>query len=240
MRLPRFMRPVWSLAALGLALTLLTVPMTVRAADDDDDDSDNGRQGTVRIYGGDNDAQGGYLGVQVQDVTRALQRARNLPTEDGALVSRVEDESPADQSGIRRGDVITEVNREKIDSSQDLIRVVRGLEAGSRVRVTLWRSGSLRTVNVQLGERPKGMPGMGMPGMGMPNRFPSGDDHKMSMPPPEMNDQDLRQQIRDLQAQLQELRQQIQSLRREMRRSGDNDNDNDNNRSRSKDDEDDD
>lgn len=239
MRLPRFMRPVWSLAALGLALTLLTVPMAARAAgdDDDDDSGDNGKQGTVRIYGGDNDAQGGYLGVQVQDVTRALQRARNLPTEEGALVSRVEDESPADQAGIRRGDVITEVNRQKVDSSQDLIRVVRGMGPGSRVRVTMWRSGSLRTVNVQLGERPQGM----MPGMGMPNfRFPNGDDHNKMPMPPEVNDQDVRQQIRELRDQIQELRQQIQSLRREMRRSGDNDNDNDNNRSRDKDDEDDD
>lgn len=236
MRLPRFMRPVWSLAALGLALTLLTAPMAARAADDDDDDSDNGRQGTVRIYGGDADAQGAYLGVQVQDVTRALQRARNLPTSEGALVSRVEDESPADRSGIRRGDVITEVENDKIDSSQDLIRAVRGMEAGTRVRITLWRSGSLRTVNVQLGERPQGMPGMGMPNF----RIPSGDDHEMPMPPPQVNDQDVRRQIRELQDQLKELRQEIQSLRREMRRSNDRDDDNDNGRSRGNDDDDDD
>jgi hypothetical protein len=237
MRLPRFMRPVWSLTALGLALTLLTAPMA-RAADDDDDDSgDNGRQGTVRIYGGDagSDAQGGYLGVQVQDVTRALQRARNLPTGEGALVSRVEDESPADHSGIRRGDVITEVDREKIDNSQDLIRAVRGLDSGSRVRSTLWRSGSLRTVNVQLGERPEGMPGMGMPNF----RIPSGGEHRMPMPP-EVNDSDVRQQIRELQDALKELRQEMQSLRREMRRSSDRDDDNDNDRSRGNDRDDDD
>jgi len=232
MRLPRFMRPVWSLAALGLALTLLTAPVAARA---DDDDDDNGRQGTVKIYGGD-DAQGGYLGVQVQDVTRALQRARNLPTDEGALVSRVEDESPADQAGVRRGDVITEVDREKIDSSQDLIKVVRGLSPGSRARITLWRSGSLRTVTVQLGERPAGM----MPGMDMPNiRFRTGDDHPMP-PPSQMNDRDVEQQIRDLRDQLRELRQEIQSLRREMQRSNGRDDDHDNDRSRDKDSEDDD
>lgn len=236
MRLPRFIRPVWSFAALGLALTLLTAPVAARAADDDDDDSgDNGRQGTVRIYGGDTDTRGGYLGIQPQDVTRALQRARNLPTGEGALVSSVEDESPADRSGIRRGDLITEVEHEKIDSSQDLVRVVRGLEPGTRVRITLWRSGSLRTVNVQLGERPKGMPGMGMPNF----RFPSGDDHEMPMPP-QVNDQDVRRQIRELQDQLRELRQEIQSLRREMRRTNDRDDDNDHGRSRGNDNDDDD
>ncbi|HYJ33549.1 MAG TPA: PDZ domain-containing protein [Candidatus Binatia bacterium] len=232
MRLPRFMRPVWSLAALGLALTLLTAPVAARADDDDDDNTDNGRQGTVRIYGGD-DAQGGYLGVQVQDVTRALQRARSLPTDEGALVSRVEEDSPADRAGVRRGDVITEVDREKIESSQDLIKVVRGLSPGSRTRITLWRSGSLRTVNVQLGERPQGMPGMGMPNL----RFPSNDDHPM---PPQMEDRDVQQQIRDLRDQLRELRQEIQSLRQELQRSNGHDDDHDNDRSKDNDSDDDD
>jgi len=231
MRWPRFLRPVWSLAALGLAVTLLTVPMAARADDDDDDDNSNGRQGTVRIYGSD-DAQGGYLGVQVQDVSRALQRARDLPTEDGALVSRVEDDSPADKAGIRRGDVITELDRDKIDNSQDLIRAVRGMEPGNKARVTLWRSGSLRTVTVTLGERPQGMGMMGMPRIHMPDN----DDHPMPpMPPVVGGDQDLRQQIRDLQNQLRDLRQEVQSLRREVEH-----NDHDNDRSRGNDDDDDD
>lgn len=221
MRLSRVLRPVWSLAAFGLALSLLALPVAARAADDDND-NDNGRQ-TIRIYGGD-DAQGGYLGVQVQDVTRALQRARNLPTDEGALVSRVEDESPADQSGIRRGDVITDVNRQKIENSADLIRVVRGLDAGSRARITVWRAGSLRTFNVQVGERPKGMTGM---------------PRVMPMPPdmpnmPDMNNGDVQRQIRELQAQLRELRQEIQSLRQEIR-GHDNDNEDHDNNDRSRD-----
>lgn len=225
MRWSRVLRPAWSLTALGLALSLLTLPMAARAQDDDDDDNDGvRRQGTVRIYGSDEEdaAKGGYLGVQVQDVTRALQRARNLPTDEGALVSRVEDESPADRSGIRRGDVITELDRAKIDDSKDLIRAVRDLGPGSRVRITLWRSGSLRTFNVVLAERPKGM----TPGMGTPNiRIPDDDNHHPPMPPemPSMNDREIRRQIQELQAELKELREEIQSLRREVRRSGDND-----------------
>lgn len=205
MRLSRALRPAWSLAAFGLALSLLASPVVARAADDDDDNNDNGRQGTVRIYGSDDDAQGGYLGVQVQDVTVALQRARNLPTDEGALVSRVEDDSPADQSGIRRGDVITNVNRQKIDNSADLIRVVRGLNPGDRARVTVWRAGSVRTVAVQVGERPKGMTGMGML------------QHPMMPPDVPMGPSgDMQRQIRDLQDQVRELRQEIQSLRQEI------------------------
>lgn len=232
MTLSRVVRPAWSLVAFGLALSLLASPMPARAQDDDDDNEDRPRQGTIRIYGGEQEAgQGAYLGVQVQDVTRALQRARNLPTDEGALVSRVEDESPADKSGIRRGDVITEVDRERIDDSQDLIKAVRGLEPGSNVRITLWRSGSLRTVNVELGERPQGM----APRMGAPSWTPDDDDHRIVRPPnpPEVGDRDVRRQIRDLQDQLRALREEVQSLRRELRRP---DRDDDSDRSRDRDD----
>ena len=236
MRLSRVLRPAGSFAALALALSILALPMPARAQDDDDDNEDHPRQGTVRIYGGEQDAgKGGYLGVQVQDVTRALQRARNLPTDEGALVSRVEDESPADEGGVRRGDVITEVDREKIDDSQDLIRAVRGLEPGSKVRITLWRSGSLRTVNVELGDRPKGMTAPRVPDF----RMPDDGDHRIMVPPspPATDDREVRQQIRELQDQLRALREERQTLRRELRRS---DRDDDDRRSRDRDDEDDD
>lgn len=226
MNLSRVLRPVWSLAALGLALSLLAVPMAARAQDDDEDDNDNPRQGTVRIYErndqrNDRVSAGGYLGVQVQDVTRTLQRARNLPTDQGALVSRVEQDSPADRNGVRRGDVIVEVDGEKIDGSNDLIRVVRGIEPGKNARITLWRAGSLRTVNVQLGDRPQGRPGV-HPDMG---RWPAGDDDEdriMPPPPSGFGDREqVRQQIRELRSELEQLRSELRALRAELRRSRD-------------------
>src|SRR5688500_1275640 len=230
----RVLRPVWSLTALALALSLLAVPMGARAQDDDDDDDDSPRQGTVRIYErndrNDRDergrSEGGYLGVQVQDVTRTLQRARNLPTDEGALVSRVEQDSPADRNGIRRGDVIVEVDGEKIDDSRDLIRVVRGIDPGKNSRITLWRAGSLRTVNVQLGDRPQGRPNT-PPDMGR-WPMPGGDDEdRVIQLPPSNDDRDqLRQQIRELRAQLDRLRAEIRAMRSETR-SHDNDDDDD-------------
>jgi membrane-associated protease RseP (regulator of RpoE activity) len=229
------------LAALGLALSLLIAPMAARAQDDEDD-QDNGRSGTVRIYespgsrDGNSARGGGYLGVQVQDVTRTLQRARNLPTEQGAMVSRVEPGSPADRSGIRRGDVIVEVNGDKIEDSAGLIRTVRRLDSGENARVTLWRGGSLRTISAELGDRPQ-RPEM-PPDMGRR----SGNDEDIPTPaaPPSMGDRgfggdrdQMRQQIRELQDQLRQLREEMRALRMELRQSRDNrDNRDEDNRSR--------
>ncbi len=224
MRLSRGLRPVWSLAALALAVSLLAAPTLARAADDDEDQDGNG-QGTIRIYSHDQEQDSrddesksvggsGYLGVQVQDVTRSLQRARNLPTEEGALINRVEPDSPADRNGLRRGDVIVEVDGQKIGDSGDLIRVVRGLEPGNRVRITLWRSGSLRTVTTPLAERPKTPPPMkGLPG---------GDDEMTWTPTPVPNsgmagDQaQMQREIKDLQDQIRQLREELRALRSEL------------------------
>lgn len=234
MRLSRGLRPVWSLAALALAVSLLVAPTLARAADDDEDEDSNG-QGTIRIYSHDQDQDSrddeskslsgsGYLGVQVQDVTRSLQRARNLPTEEGALINRVEPDSPADRNGLRRGDVIVEVDGQKIGDSGDLIRVVRGLEPGNRVRITLWRSGSLRTVMTPLAERPKTPP----PTKGLPG----GDDEMTWTPMPVPNpgmagDQvQMQREIKDLQDQMRQLREELRALRSELRRAYEQDNNN--------------
>jgi len=89
-------------------------------------------------------------------------------------------------------------------------------------------------VNVELGDRPKGMTAPRVPSW-----VPDDSDHRIMVPPspPATDDREVRQQIRELQDQLRELREEIQTLRRELRRS---DRDDDDRRSRDRDDEDDD
>ena len=235
MRWYRGLRPLWSLTALALAVTLMVAPTAARAQDDDEDD--DGGKSTIKIYSHDSrddDAKpssgSGYLGVQVQDVTRSLQRARNLPTEEGALINSVEPDSPADRNGLRRGDVIVEVDGQKISDSGDLIRVVRGLEPGNRVRITLWRSGSLRTVSAPLAERPKTPPPP-------PRGLPGGDDDdvfSVPVPPPAVgmtgDPAQMQREIKDLQDQVRALREELRAIRTELHRSYERDKDNNNDR----------
>ena len=101
---------------------------------------------------GDRDSNSGYLGVQVQRLTASLRRAKGIPgSTEGTLVSGIEDGSPADEGGVKRGDIILEVNRESTPNPSDLVQIVRGLEPGKRVPVRIWRDGATRTVHPPAG-----------------------------------------------------------------------------------------
>ncbi len=62
----------------------------------------------------------GWLGVQIQDVTRQLAESFGMTTPHGALVSKVMPNSPAEKAGLQVGDVITEFNGRPIQTSSDL------------------------------------------------------------------------------------------------------------------------
>ena len=68
-----------------------------------------------------------------------IQRQLNLRTPDGVIVARVEEESAAAEAGLQRGDVVREVNRQRIRSMQDFERVTQGIKPGDRVTMLLQR-----------------------------------------------------------------------------------------------------
>ena len=79
------------------------------------------------------------LGLETRPITPEIARQLNLRTTEGVLVARVEDEGPAAEAGLQRGDVIREINRQRIRSAQDFDRATQGLKPGDRVTVLLQR-----------------------------------------------------------------------------------------------------
>ncbi|HEY7491402.1 MAG TPA: DegQ family serine endoprotease [Candidatus Tectomicrobia bacterium] len=65
------------------------------------------------------------LGMEVQDVTPELAQSMGLQTTEGVLVAGVEDDGPAADAGIRRGDVIIEVNRQRVRNTRDYTEALR-------------------------------------------------------------------------------------------------------------------
>jgi serine protease Do len=96
----------------------------------------------------------GMLGVTVQAVSSDLAESLGLSQVKGALVSAVTPGSPADLSGVRRGDVITAINGSTLSDSNALRNQISQLKPGTTASLTLVRSGQERRVSVKLAELP--------------------------------------------------------------------------------------
>jgi len=99
----------------------------------------------------------GQIGVTVQAVSADDARGFGLPDTRGALVADVLAGSAAEKAGIERGDVIREVDGVRINESSDLPPMIGAKAPGSRVKVSVWREGRARDINVTLGELVEGV-----------------------------------------------------------------------------------
>ncbi|ODT08261.1 MAG: serine protease [Mesorhizobium sp. SCN 65-20] len=98
--------------------------------------------------------QRGWLGVEIQPVTKDIAESLGLTKEAGALVASAQDDGPAKKAGIAAGDIITAVDGKEVASPKELSRLVAGIAPGKSVDVTVWRSGKSETLKVGLGEIP--------------------------------------------------------------------------------------
>ena len=62
------------------------------------------------------------LGLSLQDLTPEIAEALGLEKGSGVVVAGVEPDSPADQAGLRRGDLVAEVNREPVESAAEFMK----------------------------------------------------------------------------------------------------------------------
>ena len=96
----------------------------------------------------------GWIGVQVQDVTRELAESFGMKTPTGALVSRILPNSPAAKAGLEIGDVIIKFNKQDIESSGTLPPLVGMAKIGETAKVTIIRNGAVKDVAVHIDSLP--------------------------------------------------------------------------------------
>ncbi len=94
----------------------------------------------------------GRIGVGVQDVDAALAKSFQLDKPRGALVSFVEPGSPAEQAGVKPGDVVVGVNGKNIDQSSQLSNTIADIKPGSDATLAVWRGGKEQAVRVKVAE----------------------------------------------------------------------------------------
>src|SRR5215203_4651942 len=81
-------------------------------------------------------------GVEVTDLDRATRRQANIPTEvQGALVTSVDPSSKAAEAGLRPGDVIAEINRQKVRNAQEAIDLSGKVDDTKQILLRVWSTG---------------------------------------------------------------------------------------------------
>ncbi|MCX7914338.1 MAG: PDZ domain-containing protein, partial [Thermodesulfovibrionales bacterium] len=95
-----------------------------------------------------------WLGVSIQDVTEEVARAFKLDKTEGALVVNVVKGGPAEEAGIKEGDVILEFNGKKIKTYTDLLQAVSTLKPGDKTMILVLRDGKKLSFIVKLGSSP--------------------------------------------------------------------------------------
>ncbi len=96
----------------------------------------------------------GYLGVDISALDADMADALKLDEPRGAMVQGVREGTGAEKAGIQAGDVILEVNGERVEDAGQLQRMIAHLDPGKRVELTVWRDGAKKKLRVKLGERP--------------------------------------------------------------------------------------
>lgn len=94
----------------------------------------------------------GQLGVTVQPVTSDIAKSVNLPEARGVIVGQVQPDSAAARAGLRQGDIITALNGEAVNESNELRNRVANTPPGTEVVLTILRDGGEQQLRATLGE----------------------------------------------------------------------------------------
>lgn len=111
------------------------------------------------VFYGEEPWGGSYLGVDTRDVTADRLSQLHLNEERGVEVTMVDQDAPAGKSGLNEHDVILSINDQKVESVEQLRRMIREIPAGRTIAIGISRGGQPITLKAQLAQRSK-MPNM--------------------------------------------------------------------------------
>ncbi|ARO87410.1 2-alkenal reductase [Nitrosospira lacus] len=100
----------------------------------------------------------GWIGVEVQDLTPELAESFKRPNTNGALIAGVLKNGPADQAGVKPGDILVAVDGKAVTDSSVMLDLIAALPPGKTANIAVMRNQSEKSININVGKRPKPMP----------------------------------------------------------------------------------
>jgi len=96
----------------------------------------------------------GFLGIGIQDLNQDLAKSFGIKDAKGAIVSDVKEDGPADQGGLKQGDVIISYQGSPVEEAVALQRMVTRTPVGTKVPVKVMRDGHEKELTITIGEHP--------------------------------------------------------------------------------------
>jgi serine protease Do len=130
-------------------------------------------------------ASGSFLGVGVREIDSERAKELKLPAEFGVEITKVDAESPAEKAGLKIGDVVQSYNGQRVEGTEQFVRMVRETPAGRNAQLGIIRGGAQQTLSATIAARKSTAFAMGAPmeGMkGMTWSMPEGRSFEMHVP----------------------------------------------------------
>ena len=196
----------------------------------DDDDDVNVEVIMDSLY---MDGDRGFMGVELDDLNEQLGEYFGVDDGEGALISKVRDNSPAAEAGLKAGDVIVSVNGESVEDAGEVHEAMADTEPEQEIEVNIIRKGKTKTLKVVLGEMPDDefvfdfdMPHMPKMMKYKEHRFPGGMKHDIRMVAPhrghEMHEiiriHEDRDDLSEVREELDELKKELKELQEELKK----------------------
>jgi len=97
----------------------------------------------------------GWIGAGVQELTPELAESFKLGSTEGLLITEVTPDGPAEQAGIKTGDILIAIDDSVVDDWNAMLETVTNLPPGKVVKLKLLRNGTAMSLPVKVGKRPK-------------------------------------------------------------------------------------
>ena len=98
--------------------------------------------------------EGGHLGVNLQTLNENLAEYFGVKDDEGALILKVEEKSPAEKAGLKSGDVIVQMEGKNISTPEDIKDILSNLEEGDKVTIQVVRHKKKKTMKAELEGKP--------------------------------------------------------------------------------------
>ncbi|MBB5605719.1 MULTISPECIES: Do family serine endopeptidase [unclassified Janthinobacterium] len=96
----------------------------------------------------------GWIGVEMQDITKELADSFGLQRSNGAIIAGVVRNGPADKAGIKPGDILLKVEGKSVGDTTEMLNLIAQLPPGEKAKMTVLRKSREAVLDVVVGKRP--------------------------------------------------------------------------------------